>query len=357
MNHTEQEQASPPHGPAESEAWFQHLADHGPALMWVTDPNGVTTYLSQSWYACTGQTPETGLGLGWLDAVHPDDREGARAVFLAANAERGRFQTDYRLHHVEGGYRWMMDTAMPRFGPDGTYLGYVGTVIDITQRKRTEAALQESEARAHLLLAELQHRVRNTLAVVRSIARRSAETSATVADYAMHLDGRLTAFARAQVMVTRDPAAGIDLEALVAEELRAYQVGDGRQVRIEGPPVRLQPKVAEMLGLAIHELATNAIRHGALGQGRGRVQVSWRAEPGAEEPRLVLRWVETGVPLPSGPPQRGFGFDLLERMLPYELGGQTKLTLVQGGLLCTITVPLTPWVNDVLQKHGKPPVA
>src|SRR3712207_5418388 len=124
-----------------------------------------------------------------------------------------------------------------------------------------------------MLLAELQHRVRNTLAVVRSIARRTGETSTTVEDYAMHLDGRLNAFARTQALVTRDPEAGVDLEYLVADELLAYHAKEADQVRISGPPIRLQPKAAETLGLAVHELATNAVKHGALRARQGRVEV------------------------------------------------------------------------------------
>src|SRR3712207_9087536 len=112
-----------------------------------------------------------------------------------------------------------------------------------------------------MLLAELQHRVRNTLAVVRSIARRTGETSDTVEDYAMHLDGRLNAFARTQAMVTRNPSAGVDLETLVAEELNSYHAREGGQLRISGPPLRLCTKAAETFSLAVHELATNAVKY------------------------------------------------------------------------------------------------
>src|SRR3712207_1903194 len=141
-----------------------------------------------------------------------------------------------------------------------------------------------------MLLAELQHRVRNTLAVVRSIARRTAETSASVEDYAMHLDGRLNAFARTQAILTRNPAAGVDLAYIIAEELLSYDAHEGRQVSISGPSVRLQPAAAETFALAVHELATNAVKYGALSSPEGRIGVHWRYADAASPPQLTFQW-------------------------------------------------------------------
>jgi two-component sensor histidine kinase len=160
----------------------------------------------------------------------------------------------------------------------GQVLNWVSVQRDVTEQKR-------AQAHERLLLAELQHRVRNSLAVVRSIARRTAENSKTVADYAMHLEGRLDAFARAQSAVTRAPLAGVDLEHLVADELAAYQAYEGQQVvRIAGPTLRLQPKAAETFGLAVHELATNAVKHGALSHPSGRIAVWWHVQEDGDTP-------------------------------------------------------------------------
>jgi len=123
---------------SESEERFRHMADNAPVMIWVTDPGGSCTYLSKSWYAFTGQAPEMGLGIGWVDAVHPDDRAVARDTFVAANAGRGRFSVEYRLRRADGVYRWALDSAVPRFDSDGTYLGYIGSVLDITERKKAE---------------------------------------------------------------------------------------------------------------------------------------------------------------------------------------------------------------------------
>ena len=184
--------------------------------------------------------------------------------------------------------------------------------------------------------------MRNTLAVVRSIARRTGETSETVEDYAMHLDGRLNAFARTQAVVTRNPAAGIDLEHMVAEELVSYHAHEGEQVRIEGPPVRLKAKAAETLALAMHELATNAVKYGALSSENGRIVVTWNLDGSDGDVRLKLEWRESGVALDATRPRRkGFGMELLESTLMYELSAKTTLDFHREGLICTIDLPLT----------------
>ena len=136
----------------ESEARFRHMADTAPALLWVTEPDGTCTFLSQGWYDYTGQTEAEGLGLGWTEAVHPDDREAARETFLDATARHVPFRIDYRLRRHDGAYRWAIDVGRPRFDADGAFLGFVGSVIDIHDRKRAEEALRENEAQLRLAL-------------------------------------------------------------------------------------------------------------------------------------------------------------------------------------------------------------
>jgi two-component system, chemotaxis family, CheB/CheR fusion protein len=234
-----------------------------------------------------------------------------------------------------------MTRALPYRSVDNFIGGVVITFTDVTPLTKAQQALLESEKHARLLLAELQHRVRNTLGVIRSIARRTGATSETVEDYAMHLDGRIDAFARVQASLTRHPAAGIDLEMLVADELLAHGAQERHQVAsIAGPKVRLKAKTAETMALAIHELSTNAVKYGALASRSGRINVEWAVESGEDESRLVIRWTELGVSL-SGeqPDRRGFGMELLERTLAYDLGGEAKLRFERDGLHCEISVP------------------
>ncbi len=236
-----------------------------------------------------------------------------------------------------------MVRVLPYRSVDNYIGGAVMTFTDITAVTRAQEALRRSEAQARVLLAELQHRVRNTLGIVRSIARRTAATSESVEDYAMNLDGRIDAFARVQAAATRDPTAGIDLEMLIADELLGHGAHEGDQVRaLGGPKVRLQPQAAETLGLAFHELATNAVKYGALSTKSGRLEVHWTVEDAAPHgPRLLIHWTETGVKLPNpGPRRRGFGTELLERTLAYDLGGEASLRYEPDGLRCAISLPV-----------------
>ena len=130
----------------ESEARFRNMADHAPMMMWVTESDGSCSYLNRRWYEFTGQSKEEALGFGWLDAVHPDDRGWSGETFLKANSQRESFRLEYRLLRRDGVYRWAIDAGSPRFAPDGAFLGYIGSVIDIDERREMEDALRERSA-------------------------------------------------------------------------------------------------------------------------------------------------------------------------------------------------------------------
>jgi two-component system CheB/CheR fusion protein len=234
-----------------------------------------------------------------------------------------------------------MVRVLPYRTTDNFIGGAVVTFTDVTPVTRAQHALRESESRSRLLLAELQHRVRNTLAVIRSIVHRTAATSQSVQDYAMHIDGRLAAFARLQAALTRGPSTRVDLTSLVADELQSHAAREGEQVDgINGPRIFLMPKTAETLGLAIHELATNAVKYGALSTDRGHIRIDWDLETVDGEARLVFHWIESGMNLSGDPPtRRGFGMELLERTLAYDLSAETRLDFPRDGLHCTIIVP------------------
>ena len=257
-----------------------------------------------------------------IEDLYDDVRRVLRTL---ASAER-------ELTAPDSGTRYIV-RILPYRSIDNFIAGVVITFIDVT-------AITRAEERQRLLLAELQHRVRNTLGVVRSIARRSAETSSSVEEYASHLDGRLNAFARTQAMVTRDPEGGVDLEYLVVEEMLGYNAREGEQLRVSGPHVRFQPKAAETFALAIHELATNAIKYGALSQPSGRVDASWRVDAAADPTQLIFEWRERGGPRVEPPSRKGFGSELLEKTLAFEFKGKTSLTYDPSGLHCTIAIPL-----------------
>jgi two-component sensor histidine kinase len=189
---------------------------------------------------------------------------------------------------------------------------------------------------------ELQHRVRNALAVIRSIVRRTAETSETVEDFASHLDGRIGALSRVQLVVARDPWAGFDLAELLYEELRACAAREGEQFSLRGPKVRLGPKAAENIGLAIHELATNAVKHGAFTAACGRIDVWWSKEQRNGEDWLFLNWKESGMAgLAVEQRREGFGTILLQQTLQYDLDAEVTRAFEPSGFRCEIAFPLT----------------
>ncbi|MCW6509096.1 sensor histidine kinase [Lichenifustis flavocetrariae] len=219
--------------------------------------------------------------------------------------------------------------------------------------------LEADNARLRRLLddrempAELRHRVRNTLALVRAVVRRSAETSATLDEYAAHLEGRLDAILRVQNAIAQSPPDGIDLHSMVADELLAHLAREGDQADLAGPKIYLRPKAAESFGLALHELAINAIKFGALTAANGRVAVTWKvSEDSGIEPVLHFRWEESGVPVaPAKASHRGFGSEVLERTLRYQIRADVDFAFNRDGIACDIRLPFPPQIGMV--RHAR----
>nr|WP_246408469.1 CheR family methyltransferase [Microvirga lupini] len=303
--------------------------------------DGNLTYINDRFCTMASRSAETLMGKPLRDIIHPDDAERNAALLERLHATGEPFIADTRYVQPDGSVVWALTSVSPIRDGSGRIVGGSVACVDISDRKQAEQALGESERHTRMLLAELQHRVRNTLAVMRSITRRTAATSETVEDYAMHLEGRIEAFARSQAMATRAPDAGVDLEEFVREELLSLAVRDEEKARIDGPPVRLRAKTADSIGLAIHELATNALKYGALSGDTGHIDVTWRIEGADGDRKLRLEWRESGVSVASrAPRRRGFGSELIERTLRYELDAETELQFTPGGIRCIIVLPL-----------------
>ena len=278
----------------------------------------------------------------WLARVHPDDREQAdRAMFEALASGSSNYENQYRIiRPSDGETRWIHARADIERDDDGKPTRIVGAHLDVTESKLAAEALAASESHAQVLLAELQHRVRNTLAVVRSIARRTAERTKDSAEFMSHFEGRLNAFSRVQAVVTRSAAGSVSLRSLVEDELLAIAAREGEHLRIEGPQVCLKPRAAESMSLAIHELSTNAIKYGALATPNGRVSVSWNWLNGDGNDRLSFEWREAGLEARPSASREGFGHELLLRSLPYDLGAKTEIAFEQDGLRFAMTLPV-----------------
>ena len=215
--------------------------------------------------------------------------------------------------------------------------------------------LEADNARLRRLLnqegagAELRHRTRNILAVLRTIVRRSAVTSESVEAYAAHLEGRLDVIVRTQNAILRH-RDGVELHSLIAEELRVAGTQEGARAQLSGPRLALRPKGAEILALAFHELTTNAVKFGALARPDGRIAVIWCVDAQeAVEPWLTLTWTETDLACPGGSlRRRGFGREVLEHMLRYELKATADLELLPAGLRYGIGLPFPSAIGAVV---------
>jgi PAS domain S-box-containing protein len=253
---------------------------------------------------------------------------------IARTGEARRFE-----HEAQALGRWY-DVYAFRVGvPEEKKVAILFT--DINQRRRAEAAVRESQQRQAMLAAELQHRVRNIMAIIHSIATRTAHSATSVDEYTQLLSGRLMALARTQRLLTHSKNAELSLAMLVREELNA-QAHEQGEYDIQGPEVTISPKAAEVLSLAIHELATNALKYGALSEPKDRVSVRWEVTQPNGDSWLHFRWSERRAHPLSGvaPARRGFGTELIERRVPYELRGRGSLRFDAGGAQCELDFPL-----------------
>lgn len=286
----------------------------------------------------------TGLDAGSMPAergnalyryVHPDDLESLRTAVGESLQRDGRFEVEFRMIRPDNGrVLWMSAAAAAPRAPDGTIHRVIGVVRDITERR------SEDDAR-NALVAELDHRVKNVLASVQSLAAQSARKTTSLDAFLKTFAGRLEAMASAHTLLTATRWRGADIGNIAAAELGGLAPG---QARWSGPEILLNPRATNALTLALHELATNAVKFGALSSDTGRVAVSWT-------PRMAggfeLIWIERGGPTVNAPTRRGFGATLLERVTGRELGGEAKLDFLAGGVRATITADATALAADV----------
>ena len=244
------------------------------------------------------------------------------------------------------------------------------------QSQHKEEELRRSREHQRTQSLELQHRVRNLLALVRSIIRRSSYAGASAEDFSSHLEARVSAIARTQGSLAVDGRVGSDLEDLIRAEFAANAVRD-TQFSIGGPPLRLSTRGTETMALMLHELTINALKFGALTEATGgcapegtrspegipretgQISIDWSIDYNATPPLMRWRWCESGVGAAEPAPQRrGFGQELIERVLPYELGARTTLTFAPGGVRCEIELPLnerTASFSDADSKQDEDP--
>jgi PAS domain S-box-containing protein len=333
----------------EGEERFRALVEASAQVFWATAADGRVIEDSPSWRAYTGQGVAEWLGFGWLDAVHPADRERVEAVWRRSAEDGSRYEVEYRLYHAGSeAHRWTLARGVPLRRPDGGVRGWVGMNTDIHNRRA-------AEERQSLLAREVDHRAKNALAVVQSVLRLTRAPDQRA--YALAVEGRVAALARAHTLLARERWAGARLQVVLAQELAPFAGPAGHEAAIavrtelEGPDLLLPAIVAQPLSMAAHELATNAAKYGALSMPGGRVRVSWQRDPDSS---LRLRWEERGGPtVPSPPRRRGFGMGVLDATIRGQLGGKIGFEWASEGLTCEVLVPgnrlvesTWPWITS-----------
>ncbi|MBB3472231.1 PAS domain-containing protein [Sphingomonas sp. BK345] len=274
----------------------------------------------------------------WRDRLHPEDRAGVEAALRAAMEGHREYSREFRIVRRDGTVRWHDARGRFFYDADGA-IRMVGAMVDVTDRR-------EWEERQAVLIAELQHRTRNLMGVVRSIADNMARTSTDLADFRTRFTDRLDALARVQALLSRlNDVDRVTFDDLLRSELTA--MGGIERATLDGPAgVRLRSSTVQTLAMALHELATNAVKYGALGQPGGQLTVTWRLEPAGPglRPWLHIDWRERGVAMPAAGGATsggGQGRELIEQALPYQLGARTALTLERDGAHCTIALPVS----------------
>jgi PAS domain S-box-containing protein len=330
---------------AESEEHLRRALEGADMGHWSWESKTDRMFLSDRTRALYGLGPEhQGILRAELRrlVVHPDDAVGNQKAAEEAHASRGQYVAEFRVRRGDD-WRWMRNIGGPHI-IDGELVGMHGIVQDIHERKlaneRLRAEIEQRERaqqRQLLLIHELNHRVKNLLAMVQAIVTQTLSNSDTPEAARRALDQRLQALARAHDILTRESWHGADLADIIAGTMAALEASPGLRVRTSGPSVRLDPKAAVTLALVLHELVTNAVKYGALSVEEGWVNLNWTTARAKGGLRLSMTWAEHGGPAVRTPERMGFGARLIARSLAAEQGS-AELIYAPEGVKCRMTL-------------------
>jgi PAS domain S-box-containing protein len=309
----------------ESEDHYRHTVELNPQVTWTSRADGQLNRVSNRWNVWTGTS---GLGGSWIEAIHPDDRQPSLDAWSESIETGEPYDVEHRVRMRDGSWRWARSRAFPRRDDKGDICLWYGSTEDIHERK-------VAEEHQRLLINELNHRVKNTLASVQAIAFQTLRGEVPLTEAKARFEARLMALSAAHNLLTEENWVGASLER-VAKDATEHLAGDAARFDVEGEPLRLAPRAALALAMALHELGTNAAKYGALSVEGGRVSIVWSVEGD----RLRLEWRESGGPPVETPTRRGFGSRLIERGLEADLGGRAALHFEPEGLRCEIEASL-----------------
>jgi PAS domain S-box-containing protein len=307
------------------EEHFRLLADSLPQLVWTAGPDGRLDYTNarREKYGAIGHAD-------WEAIIHPDDRRSTAEAWLSASEAGVPYEMEHRLFAVGKGYAWHLSRASALLDAQGTVVRWYGTTTDIDEQKQREGNIRD-------LMAEVNHRSRNLLAVAQAIARYGVANARTVHDFQERYSERLLGLAASQDLLTERNWRGVPLDALVrAQTARCRE----KRFLSEGPPILLNPNATQTLGLALRELCENALKHGAFSKGAGEVSLVWRIDQRGADPVLEMTWRERGGPHVDSSPVSGFGTVVIERLTGAGLNASSNLSFEPEGVVWRLLAPL-----------------
>jgi PAS domain S-box-containing protein len=321
----------------DSERRYREMINALPATIYTTDAEGRITHFNPAAVEFSGRTPELGTDrwcVSWklyhADGTPMPHDECPMAITL----KEGRVVSGAEaiIERPDGTRRWFMPYPTPLRDADGRIVGGINMLVDITEHK-------QAEERQQLLMNELNHRVKNTLATVQSIAAQSLK-GASDRELRTNFDARLISLSRTHDLLSRETWESASLRELLLLELEPFRSEQGTRFVLEGPEITVNPKAALALGLAFHELATNAAKYGALSKPAGQVCVVWDVLKSSEPSTLRLKWTETGGPPVKKTGRKGFGTIVIERGLSLDLDGEVQVDFNPSGLIFSVDIPL-----------------
>ena len=317
----------------ESQARLQHALAAGSVTAFDWDVRSGMSRRSENAAEILGFDPQqTVSGSSFLARVHPDDRARFKALVRGVRPDNPSYTITFRFIRPDGREVWLEEASKAEFDAAGRLIRLEGLTRDITERKR-------AEERQNVLMAELDHRVKNVLARVAVVTMSTRQGSGSRDEFVRTLDGRIQSMATAHSLLSQSRWHGVSLPDLVRNQLAPYATD--ANMTISGADVMLSPSATQAVAMVLHELVTNAAKYGALSKPGGRVLVSWDRRPNENAAAsVIIVWQELGGPPVTAPTQSGYGTSLIRELIPHELGGAVDLMLAPDGVCCKIAIPL-----------------
>lgn len=299
------------------------------------EPGHPIIFANDAFLALTGYARDEVLGQDFNFFMERGADAAAQAKIASEFKGDSEGGAEIQYRRKDGSTFWAVLFISPVHDEDGKIVQYFASFVDVTRHK-------EEQTESRMLIDELNHRVKNTLATVQSIVWQASRTNSDPQVIREAIETRLFALSRSHDLLTRENWESAGLADVINDALEPFGTADGRaeRVTIRGENIRIPPKAALAFGIAFNELATNAVKYGAFSNATGSVDIEWKIEPGANGRRLKLQWREKHGPTVAPPQRRGFGSRVIERGLAHELEGDVHLDYRKEGLVCTMDIPL-----------------